>query len=88
MDWKTSWAGTVDSSGHSETLALAFGLRRAMHVKYLGEEMGIRMPRVISVYVDATVAVSFAADVGAPTAMKFIDLREHWVREIRNRLPD
>ena len=56
-----------------------------MHVKYIGEEMGIKMPRVISVYVDATVAIAFAADVGAPTGMKFIDLREGWVMDLRDR---
>jgi hypothetical protein len=43
------------------------------------------MPRVISIYVDATVAISFAADVGNPTGMKFIDLREDWVLAMRNK---
>jgi hypothetical protein len=40
---------------------------------------------VISVYVDATVVISFAADVGNPTGMKFIDLREDWVLQLRNK---
>lgn len=37
--------------------------------------------------VDATVAISFAADVGTPSIskMKFIDLREAWVMELRDR---
>ena len=54
-------------------------------MKYVGEEMGITMPRVITVYVDATVAISFAADVGNPTGMKFIDLRDDWVLQLRDR---
>ena len=75
----------MTSSGQAETFTLSTALRRAMHVKYVGEEMGMRMPRVITVYVDATVAISFAADVGNPTGMKFIDLREAWVLELRDK---
>jgi hypothetical protein len=85
IDWWSSWVGQMTSSGQAETMALSTALRRAMHVKYIGEELGITMPRVISVYVDATVAISFAADVGNPTGMKFVDLREDWVMELRNR---
>ena len=44
------------------------------------------MPRVITVFVDATVAIAFAADVGNPTGMKFIDLRQAWVMEMRDKL--
>ena len=47
--------------------------------------MGIPMPRIIEVYVDATVAISFAADAGNPTGMKFIDLRWGWVCELRDK---
>ncbi len=85
IDWWSSWIGQMLSSGQAETMALSTALRRAMHVKYIGEELGIPMPRVITVYVDATVAISFAADVGNPTGMKFIDLRDDWVLDLRNK---
>ena len=85
IDWWSSWIGQMLSSGQAETMALSNALRRAMHVKYLGEELGLRMPRVITVYVDATVAMSFAADVGSPTGMKFIDLRSDWVLAMRDK---
>jgi hypothetical protein len=85
VDWWSGWVGKMTSSGLAETFALSTALRRAMHVKYIGEELGIPMPRVISVYVDATVAIAFAADVGNPTGMKFIDLREDWVLALRNK---
>ena len=85
VDYWSGWLGIFDSTGAAETMALSTALRRAMHVKYVGEEMGISMPRVITIYVDATVAISFAADVGAPTRMKFVDLRESWVRDIRDK---
>lgn len=75
----------MQSTGQAETVAMSNALRRAMHVKYVGEEMGISMPKVITIYVDATVALSFAADVGPPTTMKFVDLRESWVRDIKDK---
>ena len=73
----------VDQLRHNYTLSQV--LRRPMHVKYVGEEMGLIMPKIITVYVDATVAIAFAADVGNPTGMKFIDLRQGWVIEMRNK---
>jgi hypothetical protein len=85
VDYFSGWVGKMQSSGQAETMALSNALRRAMHVKYIGEEMGMRMPRVITVYVDATVAIAFAADVGNPTGMKFIDLRDSWVMEMRDK---
>ena len=85
VDFWSSWIGVHNSSGSAETYTLSQVLRRAMHVKYVGEEMGLIMPRIITVYVDATVAIAFAADVGNPTGMKFIDLRQGWVIEMRNK---
>ena len=85
VDYWSGWIGIHNSSGSAETYSLSQVLRRAMHVKYVGEEMGIVMPRIITVYVDATVAIAFAADVGNPTGMKFIDLRDGWVMEMRNK---
>lgn len=85
VDHWTGWIGNLMSSGQAETFTLSTALRRAMHVKCVGEEMGISMPRVITIYVDATVAMSFAADVGAPSGMKFIDMRDAWVMEMRDR---
>jgi hypothetical protein len=40
---------------------------------------------VISVNVDATVAIAFAAGLFNTTGMKFIDLREDWVLALRNK---
>jgi hypothetical protein len=85
IDYWSGWVGVHNSSGAAETYALSKALQRAMHVKYIGEEMGIPMPRIIEVYVDATVAISFAADAGNPTGMKFIDLRWGWVCELRDK---
>lgn len=56
-----------------------------MYIKYIGEELGMVVPEVITIQVDATVAISFAAGVGAPTTMRHIDLRAGWVNELRNR---
>ena len=85
VDFWSSWIGVHNSSGSAETYTLSQVLRRAMHVKYVGEEMGLIMPKIITVYVDATVAIAFAADVGNPTGMQFNDLREGWVVEMRNK---
>ena len=35
-----------------------------MHVKYVREEMGLTTPKIIIVYVDATMAFTFADGVG------------------------
>jgi hypothetical protein len=85
VDTDTAWVGIVTSSGHAETIALSDALRKAMYIKYIGEELGMVMPEVITIQVDATVAISFAAGVGAPTTMRHIDLRAGWVNELRNR---
>ena len=85
VDTDTAWVGIVTSSGHAETIALSDALREAMYIKYIGEELGMVMPEVITIQVDATMAISFAAGVGAPTTMRHIDLRAGWVNELRNR---
>ena len=91
VDFWSSWIGVHNSSRSAETytlLQVSQVLRRVMHVKYVGEEKGLAMPKIITVYVDATlagVAIAFAADVDNPTDMKLIDLREGWVIEMRNR---
>lgn len=85
VDSDTAWVGVVTSSGYAETLALSDALRKAMYIKYIGEELGMKMPDVITIHCDATVAISFAAGVGAPTTMRHIDLRAGWVNDLRNR---
>ena len=64
---------------------LMHALRKAMNIKYIGEELGMVMSEIITIQVDATVAISFAAGVGAPATMRHIDLRAGWVNDIRNR---
>ena len=44
VDFWSSWIGVHNSSGSAETYTLSQVLRRAMHVKYVGEEMGLIMP--------------------------------------------
>jgi hypothetical protein len=85
VDFWSSWIGVHNSSGSAEIYTLSQVLHRAMHVKYIGEEMGLIMPKIITVYVDATVAIAFAADIGNPAGMKFIDLRQGWVIVMRNK---
>ena len=74
---------TCRSSGEAEVYALSEAIRHALHMKYVGEELTIRMPERPVVNCDASAAIGFADCVEGVGRMKHIDLREQWVQQMR-----
>ena len=75
----------AQSSADSETHAASDAAKAALHIKYIGEELGIDMPVKIPILIDAGAAMGFIANTGGGGKMKYIDIRVSWVQSLRNR---
>lgn len=83
--WKTSWIKALcTSSAEAELYALSEAIKLALHVNYIGEELGIVMPSAPEIRVDASAALGFAEQSGNVGRMKHIDLRSSWVQDMRS----
>ena len=92
--WKSGWMkpGTKDdaaikmSSGEAEVAAAAEGVKLSKQVKYICQELGIGpVDEPIKLMVDASVAVAFADGTQVKSKMKHINLRWHWVKELKDK---
>ena len=73
------------SSGAGEVYALSDTIKLALHVVYCSEELGINISKPFEVHVDAAAAIGFCNAFSKTGKMKYIDLRESWVRQLRDR---
>ena len=97
IDWRsqyqkctgTEYNGDRDlialSSGEAETYAAADAAKLAMHFKYVCEETDIKVPKKVAITIDAAAAEGFIQNTGKIGRMKHIDLREAWVKDLRDR---
>ena len=73
------------SSGESELYAASDTAKEALRVKYIGEEINIKIPACLTLNVDSTAAQGFIDSTDKCTKIKMIDMREEWVELLRNR---
>ena len=73
------------SVGEAETTAMANGVLKFLHMYHVCDEMKIgNFPMPIIVNTDSTVAQAFMANTCLKTRMKHIDVRQNWIKLIRN----
>ena len=73
------------SSGESELYAASDTAKEALRIKYIGEEINIKIPACLTLNVDSTAAQGFIDSTDKCTKIKMIDMREEWVELLRNR---
>ena len=73
------------SSAESETYALALFANDLLALSYVVDEAGLVFPRPAIVQVDNTAAIAFSRSTGSNgrSRMRHIDLRQAWVRVLR-----
>ena len=76
--------GIMVSSGEAEIYALSEAIRIALHMKYVGEELGIEVPDEVPIMCDAKVAIAFAENTIGVGRMKHLDLRAGWIRQMKD----
>ena len=73
------------SVGEAEVYAITNGIMEFMHLSYVMNEMLILgFPSPMMVQTDSTVAEAFMSNTCLKTRMKHIDVRQNWVKLIRN----
>ena len=80
-----SWMSTkqhaiAPSSANSELYAMSTGVKIGLHISYIADELGMNIPKPITLLVDASAAIGFAQNVGSKTKMKHLDIRDQWVQ--------
>ena len=73
------------SSAEAEVHAAADAVKEGLHLKYVADELGIPVSDKIRVGVDAGAAIGFINNTGSPARLKHINLRESWVRQLRDQ---
>ena len=73
------------SSCEAETHALSETVKTLRNLGFGAEELGIEVKRPISIAVDAAAAISFAQGTAKRSRMKYIDMRQQWVQQLRNK---
>ena len=73
------------SVGEGETYAATAGIMEFMSVSYISSEAHLEdFPQPMIINMDSTVAESFMKNSCLKTKMKHIDVRQTWVRTIRD----
>ena len=73
------------SVGESETYAATAGIMEFMSISYINDEMHLEdFPKPMIINMDSTVAESFMKNTCLKTKMKHIDVRQTWIRIIRD----
>ena len=74
------------SSGAAEVYAAANATFEFMHLSYIVEEMGnVPFPKPMILDMDNTTAECFVNNSCFKSKLKHIDVRQHWVRVIRDK---
>jgi len=74
----------VISSGEAEIHALSEAIKIGLHLKYVGQELGLEMPDRVPIEVDASAAIAFAENTLGVGRMKHLDLRSEWIRQMKD----
>ena len=64
--------------------AAADAVKASQHMRYVGEELNIKMGRMIIMLVDATAAIGKVQGPCGGGKMKHIDLQADWINELRD----
>ena len=59
-------------------------MKEGVHIKYIADELEIKVSRKIRIGVDAGAAIGFINNTGAPARLKHINLRMAWVQQLRD----
>ena len=73
------------STGESEEYAMAETLKMLLHSSYYADEVGVKVKKPLVIGTDSTAAIGFTANVGKVGRMRHIDVRQAWVRQLRDR---
>ena len=73
------------SSGAAEVYAAGNATFEFLHLSYTADEMGIPFPQPMKMKVDNKAAIAFADNIAFKTKLKHIDVRQEWVRTLRNK---
>ena len=73
------------ASGAAEVYAAANAAFEFLHLSYVADEMGIKFPLPFTLQMDNTAAQAFANNTALKTKLKHIDVRQEWVRMLRNK---
>ena len=73
------------STGESEEYAMAEALKMLLHSSYYADEVGVKVKKPLVIGTDSTAAIGFTANVGKVGRMRHIDVRQAWVRQLRDR---
>jgi hypothetical protein len=72
------------SSTEAEIYGTSNASQHIMHVSYIVEELGYKFPVPFTLLMDNAAAEIFCLNTASYTRLKHIDLRQQWVRNIRN----
>ena len=73
------------SSGEAETMAASEANKRILHLSYVVDELRLTdWPRPVPLHCDASVALAFMANTGNRSRMRHIDVRQEWVKSLRD----
>ena len=73
------------SSGAAEIYAAGNATFEFLHLSYTADEMGIPFPKPILMQVDNKAAIAFSDNSAFKTKLKHIDVRQEWVKTLRNK---
>ena len=60
------------------------GTTATLHIGYVADELGAPFPKPHLINIDASAAKSFFENTGGASKMKFIDIREGWIQQVRD----
>lgn len=72
------------STAAAEVYAAGNATKDLLHISYIVEEMGMSWQRPIMLGVDNAAAIAFADDSCEKTELKHIDVRQEWVKVLRD----
>jgi hypothetical protein len=73
------------SSAASEIYGAANAACNILHSSYIADEIGIAFPQPALLQMDNTAAMAFTANSCFKTKLKHIDVRQGWVRTLRDK---
>ena len=73
------------SSGAAEVYAASNATFEFLHLSYTADEMGIPYPKPNMMQVDNKAAMAFVNNTAFKTKLKHIDVRQKWVKTLRNK---
>ena len=87
VKWKSQTQSiTTTSSAESEIYAASVATQNFMHHSYVLSELGLQdFPKPFPLHIDNAACITFMDDSTRVTRLKHIDLRENWVKQMRDQ---